>query len=118
MLLGGIMGIIKVLIPNMSWFSFRHILGFDGTFDGFIPAYTVIYGICMAVLEIISSVLMLAKHRIGIVFSIITLLINALGCTVSIILGDLVAIGSLLLRFAGIYILYINKEPAARVTQR
>ena len=106
MLIGGIMGIVKGLIPNMTWFSFRHLLRMGGTFKSdVIPAYVVVYGIFMAVLEIISSVLLLTKKGIGIKFAIITLSINAFGCIISIFLGDILAIGSLLIRFFGIYIL-------------
>ena len=60
MIVGGIMGIIKGLVPHMTWFSFRHLLGMDGTFkDDAIPTYAVIYGVFMAVLEIISAILLL-----------------------------------------------------------
>lgn len=110
MLTGGLMGIVKGLIPNMTWFSFRHLLGLGGTFNKSIPLYAVVYGISMAILEIISSILLLTKKRIGIVFAVITLSINACGCIVAILLGDLPAIGSLLLRFLGIYVLHINKN--------
>jgi hypothetical protein len=106
MLIGGIMGIIKGLVPNMAWFSFRHLLGMGGTYkNDIIPTYAVLYGIFMAGLEIISSVLLLTKKRVGIKFAIITLSINACGCFISILLGDIVAVGSLLIRFIGIYLL-------------
>ncbi|PRR82523.1 hypothetical protein [Clostridium vincentii] len=111
MLIGGIMGIVKGLIPNMTWFSFRHLLRVGGTFKSdVIPTYAVAYGIFMAVLEIISSVLLLTKKGIGIKFAIITLSINALGCIVAILLGDILAIGSLLIRFFAIYILIKYKS--------
>lgn len=106
MLLGGIMGIIKGLIPNMTWLGFRHLLGMGGTFtNDVIPLYAILYGVLMATLEIISSILLLTENRIAIKFSIITLSINAFGCIISIFLGDILAIGSLLIRFFGIYIL-------------
>jgi len=106
MLIGGIMGIVKGLIPNMTWFSFRHLLKLGGTFKSdVIPVYAVTYGIFMAVLEIISSILLLTKKEIGIKLAIITLSINALGCIIALLLGDILAIGSLLIRFFAIYIL-------------
>lgn len=111
MLIGGIMGIVKGLIPNMTWLSFRHILRLGGTFKSdVIPAYAVAYGILMAVLEIISSVVLLTKKGIGIKFAIITLSINALGCIVAILLGDILAIGSLLIRTFAVYILIEYKK--------
>lgn len=111
MLIGGIMGIVKGLIPNMTWFSFRHLLRIGGTFKSdVIPNYAVAYGIFMAVLEIISSVFFLTKKGIGIKFAIITLSINALGCIIAILLGDILAIGSLLIRFFAIYILIKYKS--------
>lgn len=40
MLIGGIMGIIKGLVPHMEWFSFRYLLGMSGTFkEGAVPTY-------------------------------------------------------------------------------
>ena len=111
MLVGGIMGIIKGLIPNMTWLSFRHLLGMGGTFkNDTTPAYAVFFGIFMSVLEIISSVLLLTKKRIGIKFAIITLSINVFGCIIAFLLGDILAIGSLLIRLFGIYILIKAKS--------
>ncbi|GFP76268.1 hypothetical protein [Clostridium fungisolvens] len=111
MLVGGIMGIVKGLVPKMTWFSFRHLLGMGGTFNGDnIPNYAVVYGILMAMLEIVSSILLLTKKRIAIKFSIITMSINALGCVIAILLGDILAIGSLLIRFFAIYILIKAQE--------
>jgi hypothetical protein len=77
--------------------------------DGGIPIYAVVYGISTAVLEIISSILLLTKKRFGIKLAIITLSINALGCIIAILLGDIMAIGSLLIRFFAIYILIKSK---------
>lgn len=106
MLLGGIMGIIKGLVPNMTTLSFHHLLGMGGTFkNDDIPLYAVLYGIFMATFEIISSILLLNKKRIALKFTLITLSINALGCIISIFLGDIFAISSLLFRFFGIFIL-------------
>lgn len=117
MLVGGIMGIVKGLVPNMTWFGFRHLLGMGGTFENeSIHAYgdlyrvSVLYGILMAILEIIASILLLTKKKIGIKFAIITLCINALACIIAIFIGDIMSIGSLLIRFLGIYILIKAKE--------
>lgn len=110
-LVGGIMGIIKGLVPHMTWFGFRHLLGMGGTFkDDSFPIYSVIYGIFMAVLEIISSILLLTKKRIGIKFAVTTFSINALGCIVAILLGDILATISLLTSFLAIYILIKAKS--------
>lgn len=106
MLLGGIMGIVKELVPNMMWFGFRHLLGMGGTFkEDTIPYYAVIYGVLMAILEVIASILLLTRNRIGVKFTIIILSINAFGCIIAVMLGDIFAIGSLLIRFFAIYIL-------------
>ena len=109
LLIGGLMGVVKGFVPDMTWFGFRYLLGFGTAFHEVTPQYAVIYGISMAILEIISSILLLANRRAGILFATITLSINACGCLVAILLGDLLAIGSLLTRFIGIYILYVNK---------
>jgi len=69
------------------------------------PAYARVYGISMAILEMMSSILLLTKKRIGIKFAIITLSINTLGCIIAILLGDIVAMVDLLIRFFAIYIL-------------
>lgn len=111
MLVGGIMGIIKGLIPHMTWFGFRHLLGMGGTFKyDDIPTYFAVYGVFMAVLEIISAILLLTKKRMGIKFAIITLAINSFGCIIAILLGDILATGSLLIRFFAIYILIKAKS--------
>lgn len=117
MLVGGIMGIVKGLVPNMTWFNFRHLLGLGGTFEnesirtyGVLYRISVLYGIQMAMLEIISSILLLINKRIGIKFAMITLSINALVCFIAILIGDIMAIGSLLIRFVGIYILIKAKQ--------
>lgn len=106
MLIGGIMGIIKVLIPHMEWFNFRYLLGMGSTYKaGEIPIYAAFYGFFMAILEIISAMQLMTKKKIWIKFAIITLSINALGCTIAIFFGDIMAIGSLIIRFLAIYIL-------------
>lgn len=111
MLIGGIMGIIKGLVPHMEWLNFRYLLGMGSTFKASnAPAYAVIYGIFMAMLETISSILLIAKKRIGIKFSIITLSINSLGCIIAIFIGDIMAFGSLLIRIFAIYILIKSKS--------
>ncbi|MDD7792693.1 hypothetical protein [Clostridium sp. 'White wine YQ'] len=111
MLIGGIMGIVKGLIPHMTWFNFRYLLGMGSTFNkDNTPIYSIVYGVFMAVFEIISSMLLLTRKRIGIKFAITTLSINALGCIISILLGDILAMGSLLTRFFAIYILIKAKS--------
>lgn len=116
MLIGGIMGIIKGLVPHMEWFNFRYLLGMGSTFTNeHIPTYAVVYGIFMAILEVISAILLLTKKRNGIRFAIITLCINALGCIIAILLGDIGAIGSLLIRFFAVYILIKSKSFYAKL---
>ena len=111
MFVGGVMGIIKGLIPNNTGLSFRHLLGMGGTFGNeSIPDYAIFYGILMAVLEIISAVLLLTKKGIGIKVALITLFINSLGCIIAILIGDMMAIVSLLIRCLGIYILIKDKS--------
>ncbi|MBL4932683.1 hypothetical protein [Clostridium paridis] len=100
------MDIVKGLIPHMTWFNFRYLLGLGSTYnEENTHIYSIVYGVLMAVLEIISSILLLTKKRVGIKVAITTLSINALGCTISILIGDILAIGSLLTRFFAIYIL-------------
>lgn len=42
MLIGGTMGIIKVIVPGMTWLGFRQLLGIGSAFkDNFIPTYTI-----------------------------------------------------------------------------
>ncbi|WP_238885779.1 hypothetical protein [Clostridium sp. YIM B02551] len=111
MLFGGIMGIVKGLIPHMTCFNFRHLLGIGNTYnEENTPIYSIVYGVLMAVLEIVSSILLLTKKRVGIKLAITTLSINALGCTISILIGDILSIGSLLTRFFAIYILIKAKS--------
>lgn len=106
MLIGGFMGIIKGLVPDEEWLSFRYLLGMGGTFkEADIPFYAFIYGIAMSILEIISSILILTKNRNGIKFAFITICINTLGCMISFILGDVVAIGSIFIRLVALYVL-------------
>ncbi|MEQ8155565.1 MAG: hypothetical protein ABRQ25_11880 [Clostridiaceae bacterium] len=65
MLVGGIMGIIKGIVPHMIWFNFRYLLGMGSTFeDGTIPVYARVYGIFMVILEIMSSILLLTKKEL------------------------------------------------------
>ena len=109
MLIGGLMGIVKGVAPGMAWLNFRHILVLGDTFNKTTPLYAVVYGISMAVLEVISSILLLTNRRVGILFATITLSINACGCVVAIFVGDMMAIVSLLFRFLGICILQMSK---------
>jgi hypothetical protein len=110
MLIGGIMGVIKGFFPNVASLSFRNIFGLGSTFKESAPAYAVIYGTVMAVLEIVSAILLLVKRRISIIIAAVILSVNSAGCIAAVILGDLTGILSLLFRLIGLYILYINKE--------
>jgi hypothetical protein len=83
----------------------------EGTYNGNgIPDYAVVYWLIMAVLEIISSALLLTKRKSGIKFSIVTLSINSFGCIIAILVGDILAIGSLLIRLLAIYIVVKSKS--------
>ncbi|QUI24108.1 hypothetical protein HZI73_18210 [Vallitalea pronyensis] len=109
MLVGGIMGLIKVIGPNMSWLSYRHLFNADSIYRISIT-YITYYSVIMAILEIISAILLLMRIRIGFMFALITLLLNAVVCLFAIIMGDLYALFSLIIRLLGIYVLLIAKK--------
>lgn len=110
MLIGGVMGLIKGIVPNMEWLNYRYLLGLGSTEVASIPIYIVYYGLVMAVLEIVSASLLLIRKRVGIIFALLTLCLNAIVCVVVIIMGDIVAFASLTIRLLGIYVLLIAKN--------
>lgn len=104
-LVGGVMGVAKGLTQNMEWLSFRYLLGGGLTSDiGQIPTYARVYGIIMGLLEIISASFIFIQKKRLLFFVLITLVINMLGCIVAIIMGDMFAIVSLVVRTVPLYL--------------
>lgn len=104
------MGLVKGFVPNMEWFNYRALLGLGNTFAGTLPLYARVYGIGMAALEILSSVLLLLKAKPAYRLALITLIINSVGCAAAIVLGDWFALVSLFVRLIGVLILVKTKS--------
>lgn len=103
-LVGGILGLIKGFFPDMEWLSFRSLLGGGSTFEGMeMPLYVSVFGIVMALLEIVAAILIFMQRRKQLLFVIAIIILNMLGCIVAIFIGDLFAIISLLLRIVPLY---------------
>ncbi len=107
------MGLVKGFIPHMEWFNYRALLGLGSTFGSTLPLYARIYGIGMAALEILSSILLQLRARPGYQLALITLIVNSAGCAIAVILGDWIALFILLLRLIGILILVKAKNQIA-----
>lgn len=104
-LVGGVMGVVKGLMQNMEWLSFRYLLGGGATFDiGQIPTYARVYGFVMGLLEIMSACFIFIQKKRLLFFVAITLVINMFGCIVVIVMGDMLAIVSLVLRAVPLYL--------------
>lgn len=114
-LIGGVMGLIKGIFPQLEWLSFRSLFGAG---PGYHPASVYIaervYGIVMAALEVLMAVLMLISLAKYSFMALLVVGINALGCVAAVIMGDMFAIVSLLLRAAVIVLLVcvIRREKA------
>lgn len=107
LLVGGVMGLLKNIVPNLEWLSFRYFINGDNAYQsGTLPMYARIYGIIMAILELLASCFIFTRKKKLFIFCIITLIINCIGCMIAIILGDLFAIVSLIVRVLPLYILY------------
>lgn len=103
---GGLMGVIKGLIPNAYWLSFRYLLIGTATYEANeMPLYVHIYGFIMGCMEIVAAIFMFIKKERLKKIVILILFINAIGCIVAILSGDVFAIISLILRI--IFILFI-----------
>jgi len=103
-LVGGILGIVKGLFPDMYWLNFRELLGGGSTFEiGETPVYARIYGVAMALLEIISAICLFIQKKNLLLLVAVIIIINMFGCIVAVFIGDLFAVFSLLLRFIPLY---------------
>lgn len=102
------MGVVKGLFPSMEWLSVRGFLGAGFTFDtGRVPVYARIYGMAMGLLEVISALFILLKTK-QLLFVVVVLIINIIGCAVAVLLGDRIAIISLVVRTIPLY--FVIKE--------
>ena len=99
MILGGIMGLIKAFVPGLEHFDYRYILTNTSTFEiTQKPVYAIVYSVIMAILELTCVIAIIRFNKNTITYVIGVLLINALGCLVALLLGDLLAIISLVFR--------------------
>lgn len=111
-ILGGIMGLIKSLIPGMEHFDYRYIITGTSTYaTNGKPIYAIIYSMTMALLEISCITIFFCYNKTTIKYFILIIVINMIGCMVAIILGDYLAILSLFLRilFLG-YTIHVYKK--------
>ncbi len=107
------MGVIKGLIPKAYLLSFRHLLIGTATFEANeMPLYAQIYGFIMGWMEIIAAFFLFINRQSLKKYVIVILLLNAIGCIVAILCGDMFAIVSLILRV--IFILFIIKASESR----
>lgn len=108
LIIGGVMGVMKVFIPGMEYFDYRYIITRTSTYEQIEkPLYAVFYSVVMAILELSCIVLFFFYNKTTIKYVFIILLINSIGCIVAIVIGDGFAVVSLLLRF--IFLWYIYK---------
>ncbi len=117
-LIGGVMGLAKGLLPQLEWLNFRSLLGAGGSTDhpAFMLAIERVYGIVMAALEVLMAVLLLVFGLKHFKLALAVTGINTLGCVVAVIVGDMFAIVSLLVRIAVIILLVhvFRREKATR----
>lgn len=101
--LGGILGLIKSLIPGLEHFDYRYLLTKTSTYEtGEKPVYAVIYSIIMAILELSCICVLVSYKKKTFKIVLLVLCINALGCFIAVCMGDLLAIISLLIRVVAI----------------
>lgn len=111
LLVGGVMGVIKGLLPDEYWLSFRHLLTGTATYEANqMPLYAQIYGFIMGWMEIMAAVFIFSKKQTLKKYVIMILFINAIGCIVAILSGDMFAIISLLLRISFIWFIVTTQE--------
>lgn len=111
LLVGGIMGVFKGLLPNAYWLSFRHLLTGTATYEvNKMPMYVQIYGFIMGCLEIIAAAFIFSMKQALKKYVIMIMLVNAIGCIVAILYGDMFAILSLLSRIILILFLVSTEE--------
>lgn len=110
LILGGIFGIIKGTVPSLSSLDYFHLI--TGRFEyGVIvtkPLYERIYGLLMAALEISCIYSLIQNTKKSMRFAFIVVSINLVGCVISLILGNLFSIISILTRIAALFV--INLE--------
>lgn len=64
LLVGGIMGVIKGLIPDAYWLSLRHLLTGTATYEvNEMPLYVHIYGLIMGCMEIMAAFFIFSKKQ-------------------------------------------------------
>jgi len=99
MIAGGIMGLLKTFVPGLEHFDYRYIFTKTSTFEtAQKPVYAIVYSAIMAMLELVCIIAIIKLNKKTIHFVIGVLSINALGCLVALLLGDLLAIISLVFR--------------------
>ena len=99
LIVGGIMGLIKTLVPGLEHFDYRYIFTKTSTFEmAQKPEYAIVYSVIMAILEITCVIAIIKFNKKTVLFVIGVLSINVLGCLVALLLGDLLALISLISR--------------------
>lgn len=114
-LIGGVMGLIKGIFPQLEWLNFRTMLGASpAQHSASIVPIERVYGIVMAALEVLMAALLLISYAKYSRMALLVVGINALGCAAAIAMGDLFAMVSLLLRATVIVLLVcvIRQEKA------
>ncbi len=91
------MGIIKVFF-SQNWLSFRGIFLPSAEHAALDYAYIRVYSVFMASLEIVAAFVLLFGRKKGLLFSIVVMALNAVGCVIAIALGDIFAVTSLIVR--------------------
>ncbi len=104
-IVGGVMGIIKSLLPGMEWLSFRSLVAGNLAVAIDIPLYIRIYSVVMSILEIAAAIVIFAHRRRLLFWVQVILAFNMIGCVAAIVMGDMLAIVSLILRFIPAYII-------------
>ena len=90
----------------MEWLRIRYILGNGGTYSmNEYPMYANVYGGVMAVIEIGMAIIILLSKKQLFFLCIIGILIIIVACIVAVLMGDYVAMLSLIFIFI---IYYIN----------
>lgn len=111
LLIGGVLGILKRTVPGCENLSINALFGLQGQ-DPQIPLI-IAYSLTLAVLEIFSALCLLVgllvNKEFGLLIALITLGISGIGSIVAIMVGDISAAFSLLLRIIAI-ILLINSR--------
>lgn len=104
LIFGGIMGLIKSLIPGAEHFDYRYILTGTSTYaTNEKPIYATIYSMIMALLEISCIVIFICYNKTIMKYLMIIIIINMIGCIIAIVSGDFPAVFSLLLRILFLY---------------